>query len=31
MLVDGSRSVSPSDMSCEFRGAGTVPATGLHL
>jgi len=29
--MDGSRSVSPSDMSCEFRGAGTAPATDLHV
>jgi len=30
-FMDGSRSVSPSAMSCEFNGAGTAPATDISL
>lgn len=30
-FMDVSRSVSPPDLSCKFRGAGTIPATGVWL
>jgi hypothetical protein len=29
--MDGSRSVSPPDLSCEFWGAGIAPATDVSL